>query len=148
METTFHKTGADWALLPDGATDRYREQYRRKKRTQRAPLLDFQLHFNVAGGNNVFDLLETAEREISSQRYIHNWDSRAIGDPLRSLLNHAKHEMQIHPSTSGQYILNFSSVDRVCTVNGINHRRHVAGRSDRKIQDQLLPIRVSTPLRS
>ena len=149
MEAAYCEKSAEWPLpeshaeIPEVAKDRYRLQSRRKKKTQRTQLLDFKLHFTVPGGNNVFELLETAEKEVSSQRYIHSWDDRAVSDPIRNLLSSAKHELRVHSSTSGQYILNFSSVDRVCTINGINYRRHVAGRSDREIQDQLLPTRVS-----
>ena len=106
------------------------------------PLPDFQLHLDVPNGDNITELLRIIDQDLSSQSFIHDWDRKLLVDPVKSLLSSVRGELSGYPTKNDGYILNHSIVDRVCTVNGVNHRRYLAtGYHD--VSNHLLPANVS-----
>ncbi|MCJ1312762.1 hypothetical protein MMC25_006438 [Agyrium rufum] len=91
----------------------------------------FKLHYDLAYTDNILDILKTIEQELSTHTYIHDWDEKICPDPVKALALYAKNEMGRRGLQNGSHLINYSSVDRVCTVNGENYRMHVA----RDVQD-------------
>ena len=105
-------------------------------------LSDFQLHLDVPNGDSITELLRIIDQDLSSQTFIHDWDRKLLVDPVKSLLSSVRSEISGYPTKNNSYILNHSIVDRVCTVNGVNHRRYLAtGYHD--VSNHLLPAHVS-----
>ena len=118
-----------------------------RKSESDTPLPDFQLHLDVPNGDNITELLRIIDQDLSSQTFIHDWDRKLSVDPVKSLLSSVRSELSGYTTKSDSYILNHSIVDRVCTINGVNHRRYLAtGYHD--VSNHLLPANVSHATRS
>lgn len=107
------------------------------------PYLSFQPHFEVPKNNDVFEFLNVIDQELSSQTRIHDWDKKFTANPVKALIAHARDSFSAHHLNSGTYINNYSSVDRVCSINGVTHRRYFATEYQ-NIANLLLPVDAST----
>ena len=106
------------------------------------PLSCFQLHFDLSKRNAVVEFLKSIQQELSSRTHIHDWDHQFSTDPVETLVASAKREFEHHDSRSCDYILSSSNVDRICTVNGLNHRRYFARGAYGDVAQFLAPVDV------
>jgi hypothetical protein len=83
-------------------------------------LPDFELHYNIFDISSVKDTLDKIVQEISSQRYIHNWDEKLVSDSVKDTAVYAKRELTRNGIGAAGYMINFATVNNVYTTNGIN----------------------------
>jgi hypothetical protein len=84
---------------------------------------DFDLHYDVTDCASVTGTLENIVQELSSQRYIHNWDEKLVSDNVKETALYAKRELIRTGIRSASYMINFAAVNDVYTTSGINSIR-------------------------
>ena len=88
------------------------------------PLSDLELHYDFDSSNNVIGTLRAIAQDLSSHRSIHNWDEKLVPDPVKDLAIYANRQLSRLDFRDGSFMLRYSSVDEVCTTNGINRKIH------------------------
>ena len=91
-------------------------------------LLTLDLHYDFDTRFGVIHVLDLIERDLSSHRPIHNWDEKLTNDSVKSLAIYAKRELMRLEFSTSNYLLTYSSVNEVSTVNGMNYRHYAPER--------------------
>ena len=83
---------------------------------------DYELYYDAAESINILDVLQNIEQDLSSINSLHNWDDKWSLDSVKTLARFAKRELDRLSQRAASHIINFSSLDRIWTVNGNNRR--------------------------
>lgn len=81
---------------------------------------DFEPHYGLSR-KSARDVLHEILEDLSSYKYIHNWDDKLITSPLTALAGVARSHLNENPPYLDS-LLEDAVVDEVLTVSGINRR--------------------------
>lgn len=89
---------------------------------------DFELHYDFDSRYSVMHVLDSIVQDLSTPSSIHNWDEELINDPVKDMAKFASQELIRLELYNASYVLTYSSVYEVTTLNGINRRNHAPER--------------------
>jgi len=86
---------------------------------------DFELHYDFDSRYSVMHVLDSIVKDLSTYGSVHNWDEKLINDPVKDMAKSATQELILLEFYNASYVLTYSAVNEVSTLNGMN-RRHLA----------------------
>ena len=92
------------------------------------PLPDFELHYDFDSRYSVMHILDSIVQDLSSHGAVHNWEEKLLDDPVKDMAKSASQELIRLDFYNCSYVLTYSAVGEVSTLNGVNHRHHTPER--------------------
>ena len=89
---------------------------------------DIELHYDFDSRYSVMHVLESIVHDLLSHSSIHNWDEKFIDNPVKDMAKSVNQELIRFEFYNASYVLTYSSVNEVATINGKNRKHHVPER--------------------
>ncbi len=89
---------------------------------------DFELHYDFDSRYSVMHFLDSIVEDLSTYSSVHSWDEKLINDEVKDMAKSAKQGLIRLFLHTASYVLTYSAVNEVSTLNGITRRHHAPER--------------------